>query len=72
MNEEHMALAVLHRWHEIPRAEYRLVPEHVETRPLYHPDKPGIEQVSEFFLLLSFLLSISFFYFCAPHSKFLK
>ncbi|XP_054723978.1 otoferlin-like [Uloborus diversus] len=42
--EEQMALSVLHRWHEIPRAEYRLVPEHVETRPLYHPDKPGIEQ----------------------------
>ncbi|GFQ97787.1 otoferlin [Trichonephila clavata] len=44
LHEEHMALAVLHRWHEIPRAEYKLVPEHVETRPLYHPDKPGIEQ----------------------------
>ncbi|KAG8190919.1 hypothetical protein JTE90_014400 [Oedothorax gibbosus] len=44
LNEEHMALAVLHRWHEVPKAEYSMVPEHVETRPLYHPDKPGIEQ----------------------------
>lgn len=42
--EEHMALAVLHRWHEFPRIGCHLVKEHVETRPLYKPDKPGIEQ----------------------------
>ena len=44
--EEQLALAVLHRWHEVPRIGCRLVPEHIETRPLYHPSKPGIEQVS--------------------------
>lgn len=43
--EEHMALAVLQHWHEFPRIGCNLVPEHIETRPLYNPDKPGIEQV---------------------------
>ncbi|XP_060519219.1 otoferlin-like isoform X2 [Cylas formicarius] len=41
---ERMALSVLHRWHELPKLGCRLVPEHVETRALYSPDKPGIEQ----------------------------
>lgn len=36
--EEHLALAVLNRWNT------NLVPEHVESRPLYNPEKPGIEQ----------------------------
>ena len=44
MSEEQLALAVLHHWQEIPKVGTTLVTEHVETRPLYNPDKPGIEQ----------------------------
>lgn len=43
--DEHLALTVLKHWEEIPKVGCKLVPEHVETRPLLHPDKPGIEQV---------------------------
>ncbi|XP_058978172.1 otoferlin-like [Musca domestica] len=42
--DEHLALAVLHRWSEIPSVGCKLVPEHIESRPIYNPDKPGIEQ----------------------------
>ncbi|NXP25173.1 OTOF protein, partial [Scytalopus superciliaris] len=42
--DEHLALTVLRHWEDIPRAGCPLVPEHVETRPLLNPDKPGIEQ----------------------------
>ena len=42
--DEQLALAVLHHWDEIPKVGCKLVQEHVETRPLYNPDKPGIEQ----------------------------
>lgn len=42
--DEHLALACLHRWEEIPRVGCKIVPEHIESRPLYNPDKPGIEQ----------------------------
>lgn len=39
--EEQMALIVLRRWHEVPRVGTKLVTEHIETRPLYNPNKPG-------------------------------
>uniref|UniRef100_A0A1I8P4F1 C2 domain-containing protein n=1 Tax=Stomoxys calcitrans TaxID=35570 RepID=A0A1I8P4F1_STOCA len=42
--DEHLALAVLHRWSEIPNVGCKIVPEHIESRPIYNPDKPGIEQ----------------------------
>uniref|UniRef100_A0A8I3N7D1 Fer-1 like family member 6 n=1 Tax=Canis lupus familiaris TaxID=9615 RepID=A0A8I3N7D1_CANLF len=41
---EHLALRVLHSWEDMPEVGCRLVPEHIESRPLYHKDKPGMEQ----------------------------
>lgn len=41
---EHLALRVLHSGRIFQRLG-KLVPEHIETRPLYHKDKPGMEQV---------------------------
>ncbi|XP_039720122.1 fer-1-like protein 4 [Pteropus medius] len=44
--EEAQALLVLRRWQEMPGLGIQLVPEHVETRPLYHPRSPGLLQGS--------------------------
>uniref|UniRef100_A0A8C4X0F3 Otoferlin a n=1 Tax=Eptatretus burgeri TaxID=7764 RepID=A0A8C4X0F3_EPTBU len=41
---EHLSLKVIKQWDEIPAVGCKLVPEHVETRPLHKADKPGIEQ----------------------------
>jgi len=43
--EENLALEVLKHWSEVKPAGCALVPEHVETRSLYSPEKPGVEQV---------------------------
>ncbi|XP_035226343.1 otoferlin-like [Stegodyphus dumicola] len=41
---ENMALLLLHKWQDISPGKYSLTPEHVETRTLYHPSKPGEPQ----------------------------
>ncbi|CAH1179264.1 unnamed protein product [Phaedon cochleariae] len=43
-DREVLALSALRRWKEMPVVGLELVPEHVETRSLYHPSKPGVEQ----------------------------
>ncbi|XP_077968337.1 otoferlin-like isoform X2 [Styela clava] len=42
--DEHVALVALRNWHEIQKVGCHLAPEHVETRSLFSPEKPGIEQ----------------------------
>jgi hypothetical protein len=42
-NQEQLALAVLRRWDEV--TGWCIVPEHIESRPLYLPRRPGVEQV---------------------------
>ncbi|XP_049885411.1 otoferlin-like [Pectinophora gossypiella] len=42
--KENICLSILHKWQTLPICGYQLVPEHVETRTLYHPDKPGLER----------------------------
>lgn len=39
---EHLSLKVLHHWSDI--VGYNLVPEHIETRTLYHKDRRGMDQ----------------------------
>ena len=41
--QEHLALEVLRHWEQVPGG-CRLVPEHIETRALYNPLRPGVEQ----------------------------
>ncbi|XP_066910478.1 otoferlin-like [Clytia hemisphaerica] len=43
-SEEPAALTALHYFHKIDTKGYALVPEHVETRKLFAPSAPGLEQ----------------------------
>ncbi|KAJ8255189.1 hypothetical protein GJAV_G00202030 [Gymnothorax javanicus] len=40
---EHLALKILNRWNEFP-VGHKLIPEHIETRTLYHKERPGMDQ----------------------------
>ncbi|XP_054471398.1 fer-1-like protein 6 [Anoplopoma fimbria] len=41
---EHLSLRILHRWSEIPVVGCKMVPEHIETRTLFHKARPGMDQ----------------------------
>ncbi|XP_060520858.1 otoferlin [Cylas formicarius] len=44
IGREILALDALRHWQDVPLVGFKLVPEHVETRSLFTPNKPGIEQ----------------------------
>lgn len=43
--KERLSLTALKNVEKLPSFGYKLVPEHVETRSLYHEAQPGVEQV---------------------------
>lgn len=45
VDKENLALACIHQLKQLPQFGFNFVPEHIETRTLYLPEKPGIEQV---------------------------
>lgn len=42
--KERLALSVLNNFDRIPGVGFAMIPEHVETRSLFHDDRPGLEQ----------------------------
>ena len=54
-----MSLVALRHWHDMPKMGCHLVPEHVETRGLFNPESPGIDQ-GEYFSVQFFRIIIKF------------
>ena len=62
-SKEPAALAALRHFNKVDNG-YHLVPEHIESRTLYLPDKPGISQVGSKFLSTEYKILLSFHRMC--------
>jgi hypothetical protein len=64
-SNEPLALEVIKQWDTLPGG-CKIVPEHLETRGLFHPEKPGVEQVeniiiNKLIIIVCFIFSDSSF-----------
>lgn len=58
-SDEPVALKCLRNFSNLKRG-FHLVPEHVETRSLFNPEKPGVEQVSQSYFAVIIVIIIGY------------
>lgn len=60
VSDEPSALEALHNLQDLAPKGFHLVPEHVETRSLFNPEKPGIDMVNIVLVVLVIQLALIF------------